>query len=298
MVHINTNFEFLIQFDLFLDMDLFNTLTYTVEESGKATLPEWLTFSQQLLKISGSPKTKHLLCANQERRELPIYDPGQRGFHATYTQVYCNVSINITVNDLVSSCSQQFVIQVYNNIPFQINHVAENTTTGQEIELIYHVNTLFNYKFPKRVFHDNDTMDPLKYQLFLHDQDRLPSWIKFNSQYKSIYGTALQEDLFSKCPSTVFDATYRQVLSANNTLVWVRQQRCLYIFKVMVKDPIHSANMTFNLTIFNNYPYVNYPIYFNTLNPPGYSDTYLVQINQRIEYYFPITAFSDLDRGD
>lgn len=72
---------------------------------------------------------------------------------------------------------------------------------------------------------------------------------------------------------------------------------CPYALIITVSDLVSNASQTFKLSVLNNAPYPNRPIYqgTNKLGPPL---NYTLHVLDQLYYYFPDDSFVDIDKED
>ncbi|MFN6482591.1 putative Ig domain-containing protein, partial [Nostoc sp. DedQUE02] len=143
---INTQFNFTIPENTFIDVDAGDILTYTAALENGDPLPSWLTFNPVTHNFSGTPTLENLGDQN----------------------------IKVTVNDIsgdeVSDVFRLTIAKV-NSPPIVDQEIADQKTRAK---------TIFNFTIPENTFSDVDLEDTLTYTATLDNGDPLPSWLTFN----------------------------------------------------------------------------------------------------------------------
>jgi hypothetical protein len=157
----NVAFNFQFAANTFNDVDVGNTLTYSVQLAGGSALPAWLNFDPATRTFSGTP-------AN-----------GDVG----------SVSIDVTADDgNGGTITDTFTITVANSneAPTVANAIA-NQNAVQDVA--------FNFQFAVNVFADADVGDALTYSAQLAGGGPLPAWLGFDPVTRTFSGTPANGDV-------------------------------------------------------------------------------------------------------
>ncbi|MEH2354514.1 putative Ig domain-containing protein, partial [Nostoc sp.] len=160
---INTQFNFTIPENTFIDIDAGDSLTYTATLENGDPLPSWLTFNSATQNFSGTPTMENL----------------------------GNQNIKVTVKDISGDeVSDVFVLTVakFNSPPIVDRAIADQKATAK---------TTFNFTIPENTFSDVDLEDTLTYTATLDNGDPLPSWLSFNANELTFSGTPTNDHVGS-----------------------------------------------------------------------------------------------------
>ncbi|WP_228012927.1 putative Ig domain-containing protein [Nostoc edaphicum] len=216
-VVINTQFNFTIPENSFIDIDAGDSLTYTATLENGEPLPSWLTFNSATQNFSGTPTMENL----------------------------GNQNIKVTVKDISGDeVSDVFVLTVakFNSTPLVDRAIADQKATAK---------TTFNFTIPENTFSDVDLEDTLTYTATLDNGDPLPSWLSFNANELTFSGTPTNDHVGSlniKVTATdpalaeVSDVFALTIAKANNPPIVDRA----------IADQKVTAETTFNFTIPEN----------------------------------------------
>ncbi|MGV0101665.1 Ig family protein [Nostoc sp. DSM 114160] len=216
-VLINTQFNFTIPENTFIDIDAGDSLTYTATLENGEPLPSWLTFNSATRNFSGTPTMENL----------------------------GNQNIKVTVKDISGDeASDVFVLTVakFNSAPIVDRAIADQKATAK---------TTFNFTIPENTFSDVDLEDTLTYTATLDNGDPLPSWLSFNANELTFSGTPTNDDVGSlniKVTATdpalaeISDVFALTIAKANNPP----------IVEQAIADQKVTAETTFNFTIPEN----------------------------------------------
>ena len=216
-VVINTQFNFTIPENTFIDIDAGDSLTYTATLENGDPLPSWLTFNSATHNFSGTPTVENL----------------------------GNQNIKVTVKDLSGDeVSDVFVLTVakFNSAPIVDRAIADQKATAK---------TTFNFTIPENTFSDVDLEDTLTYTATLDNGDPLPSWLSFNANELTFSGTPTNDNVGSlniKVTATdpafaeISDVFALTIAKANNPPIVDRA----------IADQKVTAETTFNFTIPEN----------------------------------------------
>ncbi|AVH63458.1 putative Ig domain-containing protein [Nostoc sp. 'Peltigera membranacea cyanobiont' N6] len=216
-VVINTQFNFTIPENTFIDIDAGDTLTYTATLENGNPLPSWLSFNTATRNFSGIPTVDNL----------------------------GNQNIKVTAKDISGDeVSDVFTLTVasFNNVPIVDRAIADQKATAK---------TTFNFTIPENTFSDVDVQDVLTYTATLDNGDPLPSWLSFNPNELTFSGTPTNENVGSlniKVTATdpalaqVSDVFALTVAKANNAPIVDRA----------IADQKATAETIFNFTIPEN----------------------------------------------
>ncbi|WP_448268342.1 putative Ig domain-containing protein [Nostoc sp. DSM 114159] len=216
-VLINTQFNFTIPENTFIDIDAGDSLTYTATLENGDPLPSWLTFNSATRNFSGTPTMENL----------------------------GNQNIKVTVKDISGDeASDVFVLTVakFNSAPIVDRTIADQKATAK---------TTFNFTIPENTFSDVDIEDTLTYTATLDNGDPLPSWLSFNANELTFSGTPTNDDVGSlniKVTATdpalaeISDVFALTIAKANNPP----------IVEQAIADQKVTAETTFNFTIPEN----------------------------------------------
>ncbi|MDZ7953955.1 putative Ig domain-containing protein [Nostoc sp. DedQUE09] len=216
-VVINTQFNFTIPENTFIDIDAGDSLTYTATLENGDPLPSWLTFNSATQNFSGTPTMEDL----------------------------GNQNIKVTVKDLSGDeVSDVFVLTVakFNSTPIVDRAIADQKATAK---------TTFNFTIPENTFSDVDLEDTLTYTATLDNGEPLPSWLTFNANELTFSGTPTNDHVGSlniKVTATdpalaeISDVFALTIAKANNPPIVDR----------VIADQKVTAETTFNFTIPEN----------------------------------------------
>ncbi|MFN6480733.1 putative Ig domain-containing protein, partial [Nostoc sp. DedQUE07] len=216
-VLINTQFNFTIPENTFIDIDAGDSLTYTATLENGDPLPSWLTFNSATRNFSGTPTMENL----------------------------GNQNIKVTVKDISGDeVSDVFVLTVakFNSAPIVDRAIADQKATAK---------TTFNFTIPENTFSDVDLEDTLTYTATLDNGDPLPSWLSFNANELTFSGTPTNDNVGSlniKVTATdpalaeISDVFALTIAKANNPP----------IVEQAIADQKVTAETTFNFTISEN----------------------------------------------
>ncbi|MDZ8095390.1 MAG: putative Ig domain-containing protein, partial [Nostoc sp. DedQUE05] len=216
-VLINTQFNFTIPENTFIDIDAGDSLTYTATLENGDPLPSWLTFNSATRNFSGTPTMENL----------------------------GNQNIKVTVKDISGDeVSDVFVLTVakFNSAPIVDRAIADQKATAK---------TTFNFTIPENTFSDVDIEDTLTYTATLDNGDPLPSWLSFNANELTFSGTPTNDNVGSlniKVTATdpalaeISDVFALTIAKANNPP----------IVEQAIADQKVTAETTFNFTISEN----------------------------------------------
>jgi hypothetical protein len=154
-------FNFQFKSNIFADIDVGDTLTYSAQLASGSALPAWLSFDPATRTFSGTP-------ANE--------DVG-------------TISILVTANDSnggTVSNSFDIVITNTNDAPTVVNPIADQTATED---------SLFTFQFNSNVFADIDVGDALTYSAKLANGSALPAWLSFDAATRTFSGTPTNADV-------------------------------------------------------------------------------------------------------
>ncbi|MDZ8089585.1 MAG: putative Ig domain-containing protein, partial [Nostoc sp. DedQUE12b] len=216
-VVINTQFNFTIPENTFIDIDAGDSLTYTATLENGDPLPSWLTFNSATQNFSGTPTMEDL----------------------------GNQNIKVTVKDLSGDeVSDVFVLTVakFNSTPIVDRAIADQKTTAK---------TTFNFTIPENTFSDVDLEDTLTYTATLDNGEPLPSWLSFNANELTFSGTPTNDHVGSlnikvtaidPALAEISDVFALTIAKANNPPIVDRA----------IADQKVTAETTFNFTIPEN----------------------------------------------
>ncbi|MFN6451438.1 MAG: putative Ig domain-containing protein [Nostoc sp. EfeVER01] len=216
-VLINTQFNFTIPENSFIDVDAGDSLTYTATLENGDPLPSWLTFNSATRNFSGTPTMENL----------------------------GNQNIKVTVKDISGDeVSNVFVLTVakFNSTPIVDRAIADQKATAK---------TTFNFTISENTFSDVDLEDTLTYTATLDNGDPLPSWLTFNANELTFSGTPTNDHVGSlniKVTATdpalaeISDVFALTIAKANNPPIVDRA----------IADQKVTAETTFNFTIPEN----------------------------------------------
>ncbi|MEN0037764.1 MAG: putative Ig domain-containing protein [Cellvibrio sp.] len=153
-------FNFQFAANTFNDIDVGDTLTYSVQLAGGGALPSWLTFNAATRTFSGTP-------ANADVGTLSIDVIASDGNGGTVTDTF------------------DIVIANTNDAPTVANPIPNQNATED---------SAFNFQFANNTFSDVDG-DPLTYSVQLNGGGSLPSWLTFNAATRTFSGTPANADV-------------------------------------------------------------------------------------------------------
>ncbi|MEH2042211.1 putative Ig domain-containing protein, partial [Nostoc sp.] len=216
-VVINTQFNFTIPENTFIDIDAGDSLTYTATLENGDPLPSWLNFNSATQNFSGTPTVENL----------------------------GNQNIKVTVKDLSGDeVSDVFVLTLakFNSAPIVDRAIADQKATAK---------TTFNFTIPENTFSDVDLEDTLTYTATLDNGDPLPSWLSFNANELTFSGTPTNDNVGSlniKVTATdpalaeISDVFALTIAKANNPPI---------VDRAIAEQKV-TAETTFNFTIPEN----------------------------------------------
>ena len=151
------------QFDanVFEDVDVGDSLTYTATLEDGSDLPDWLTFDADNLTASGTP---------------PNSAVGVIVGKLTATD-----TSGASVSDIVA-----LTVVNTNSTPTVANAIADQTIAED---------SALSFQLAPNVFADVDTGDSFTYTATLADGSALPTWLAFNAATRTFSGTPLNGDV-------------------------------------------------------------------------------------------------------
>ena len=156
----DSTLSFQFSANVFADVDVGDTITYTATLSDGSALPAWLTFSAATRTFSGTP-------ANSDVGTLAVKvtatDAGTAAVFDTF---------NLTVTNT-------------NDAPTVANAIADQSA-AQDVAMSFQFNT--------NVFADVDVGDTLSYTATDVGGSALPSWLTFNAATRTFSGTPTAGD--------------------------------------------------------------------------------------------------------
>ncbi|WP_459444461.1 putative Ig domain-containing protein [Alphaproteobacteria bacterium US3C007] len=147
--------SFQFAWDVFVDVDAGDSLTYTAALSNDAALPSWLAFDAATRTFSGTPLNANV---GVIAVKVTATDSGNAAITDTF---------NITVTNT-------------NDAPTVVNPMIDGTAT----EGVSYV-----WQFNENIFSDVDVGDSLTYTATLEDGSDLPSWLTFDADTLTASGT-------------------------------------------------------------------------------------------------------------
>lgn len=146
-------FSYVVPAGTFTDLDVGDTVLYSVKMQDGAPLPAWLQFDAATRTLSGMPDV-----SNVGVLDFVVWGADDYGAAS-------GVLVNVTVAE--------------NQVPVLASPLADlNTIRGGE----------FSYTLPENAFTDPDAGDALTYSATLADGSALPSWLVFDSQTRRFSG--------------------------------------------------------------------------------------------------------------
>ncbi|MGF1933640.1 MAG: putative Ig domain-containing protein [Nostoc sp. ChiQUE02] len=216
-VVIDTQFNFTIPENTFIDVDAGDSLTYTATLENGAPLPSWLIFNTATRNFSGIPTVENL---------------GQQ-------------NIKVTVKDISGDeISDVFVLTVAktNNAPIVDQAIADQKATAK---------TIFNFTIPENTFSDVDLEDTLTYTATLDNGDPLPNWLSFNVNDLTFSGTPTNNNVGSlNIKVTATDPALAQV--SDVFALTIAKANNAPIVDQAIADQKTTAETTFSFTIPEN----------------------------------------------
>ena len=156
-------FSYTIPVNAFADLDVNDTLSYSVTLANGDPLPSWLSYNATTRAISGTPTNSEV----------------------------GNINLKATVMDAASSsASQNFDVTVtnINDAPTLSVAIAAQTATEDKA---------FSYTLPANAFTDVDAGDTLSYSVTSANGAPLPSWLSYNTTTRIISGTPTNSEVGS-----------------------------------------------------------------------------------------------------
>ncbi|WP_331351399.1 putative Ig domain-containing protein [Cellvibrio sp. UBA7671] len=157
----NVAFNFQFAANVFADIDVGDTLTYSAQLAGGGALPAWLSFDPVTRTFSGTP-------ANSDLGTVSIDVIADDGNGGTVTDTF-----NIVVN-------------VVNNTPTIANTIPDQNATED---------AAFNFQFAANTFADVDAGNTLTYSAQLAGGGSLPAWLSFDAVTRTFSGTPLNANV-------------------------------------------------------------------------------------------------------
>jgi len=154
-------FNFQFAANTFADIDIGDTLTYSVQLAGGGVLPAWLSFDAVTRTFSGAP-------ANGDVGTVSIDVIADDGNDGTVTDTFNIVVVNA------------------NNTPTVANPIPNQNATED---------SAFNYQFPANTFADLDVGDTFTYSAQLAGGGALPAWLSFDAVTRTFSGTPANGDV-------------------------------------------------------------------------------------------------------
>jgi len=148
-------FSYVVPAATFADVDVGDTLTYSLKRADGTALPAWLTFNASTRTLTGTP-------ANADVGSL---------------------SLKVTATDVAgAAASSTFTLNVanVNDAPVVANAIPDQSATP---------GTAFSYVVAATAFSDPDVGDTLSYTATLSDGSALPAWLSFNPTTRTFSGT-------------------------------------------------------------------------------------------------------------
>tara|TARA_B110000971_G_C19954904_1_gene475174 strand:+ start:39 stop:1319 length:1281 start_codon:yes stop_codon:yes gene_type:complete len=151
------------QFDtnIFADVDIGDTVTYTATLSDGTALPSWLTFNPATRTFSGTP-----LNGNVGITAVKVTATDTAG--ATVSDTF-----NVTVTNT-------------NDAPTVANAIVDQTIAED---------STLSFQFSANVFADVDVGDTITYTATLSDGSALPAWLTFSAATRTFSGTPANSDV-------------------------------------------------------------------------------------------------------
>ncbi|MEH1968191.1 putative Ig domain-containing protein [Nostoc sp.] len=216
-VVIDTQLNFTIPENTFIDIDAGDSLIYTATLENGDPLPSWLIFNTATRNFSGTPTAVNL------------------GQH----------NIKVTVKDISGDeASDVFVLTVAktNNAPIVDQAIADQKATAK---------TIFNFTIPENTFSDVDLEDTLTYTATLDNGDPLPSWLSFNANELTFSGTPTNNNVGSlNIKVTATDPALAQV--SDVFALTIAKANNAPIVDQAIADQKTIAETTFSFTIPEN----------------------------------------------
>jgi len=157
----NAAFNFQFATNVFADIDVGDTLAYSVQLAGGGALPAWLSFDPVTRTFSGTP-------ANSDLGTVSIDVIADDDNGGTVTDTF-----NIVVNDV-------------NDAPTVANPIPNQSATED---------TAFNFQFAANTFDDVDAGNTLTYSAQLAGGGAIPAWLSFDPVTRTFSGTPLNANV-------------------------------------------------------------------------------------------------------
>ena len=236
-------YEFNLPSSAFLDPDG-ESLSFRASLNDNSELPAWLNFDKERKLLQGKPEVLDIMFIKEQNK---------------YHQIFV---ITISVNDNVGlTAKSSFDLLIYNNAP--IYNIDSRSTDKQNLILGYS----YDWSIPNTAFLDPDD-DPISYQAFLNENEKLPNWLTFDKDRKRFFGKP------SPLDAGLIDEQRKYFKE--------------YKFRVTVSDSVGlSAYFIYVLQIINRSPSFNSESLLQ-------EDQYLV-LGFKYEYNIPSSAFEDPD---
>ncbi|KPA18000.1 hypothetical protein MHK_001782, partial [Candidatus Magnetomorum sp. HK-1] len=154
-------FDFTFDENIFTDVDISDSISYSAVLENGQSLPSWLVFNPSTRNFSGTPTNDH-----------------------TGT-----IQIKVIATDESSeSIFDVFMITINNenDVPTLVNEIPDQTI-DEDVK--------FNFTFSEDTFNDVDTNDFLSYIAELENGNVLPSWLTFISTQRNFNGTPGNDDV-------------------------------------------------------------------------------------------------------
>lgn len=297
------NFETLIPMYHFMDNDTEMDTSFEFSAKLKNTggsLPEWMVFSKKTRTFYGlCPLQEFLTCASNNGNPLiaasaisipaaeeklksqPLKDKMvEGGIPVTYRECYYDV--RITAFDQHANISCDFTLIIYDHAPVQMS-----TLVNAEQHINIHSNKKLEFYISSDIFGDIDIEDKMAYYIEVVNRSALPDWYSLNKDIRLVTFFGDPAILSgSGCPGQI-----QNLQNSKGGGIFANYSKCDFFIRVIVGDTVFNATVQLSVTVFNEGPYYNKPIYSINNSPASY----VLSVTKGIDYIFPLDAFHDSD---
>jgi trimeric autotransporter adhesin len=207
-------FSFVVPASTFTDVDLGDSLAYSVTLADGSVLPSWLSFDAETRTFSGTPENA---------------DVG-------------SLMLKITATDTSgAAASSTFNIEVANtnDAPTVANAIADQVTDED---------APFSFTIPADIFADVDLGDTLTYSAALIDGSALPSWLSFDAETRTFSGTPENDDVGSLSLKVIARDAAGSTVSSNFAIT-INNTNDAPIINGVIPDQTAYEGQTFSLQV-------------------------------------------------
>lgn len=110
-----------------------------------------------------------------------------------------------------------------------------------------------------------------------------------------MFGTPGRDDLLENCEIYQQNDCAHQITNQNNTVTCIALQKCVYQLNLVVTDRYEEVVLQFNISVLNEQPYNNLPLYYD---PERNSPYLLMYMNRANKYTFSHNVFLDKESSN